>query len=115
MRERIADFDGALKSMQGVFVNDAVIDEIQASDKGPLLAYHLARNPERLRELNGLTGRELAREIGRLEGSVRMPAGNKQTNAGKPPSSRQGRRRAGGQPPGKSPEEYRKLREGGIT
>lgn len=89
-REVIADFDTVMATMKGQFVRDDVIEEIKASDKSPLLAYHLAKNPEKLRELNSMSGRELAREIGRLEGSIRMPAGKKQTTAPPPPTNLSG-------------------------
>jgi hypothetical protein len=86
----IADFDTVMATMKGVTIRDDVIEEIKASDKSPLLAYHLAKNPDKLRELNSMSGRELAREIGRLEGSIRMPAGKKQTTAPPPPASLKG-------------------------
>lgn len=86
----IADFDSVMATMKGVSIRDDVIEEIKASDKSPLLAYHLAKNPDKLRELNSMSGRELAREIGRLEGSIRMPAGKKQTTAPPPPSNLKG-------------------------
>lgn len=89
-RETIADFDSVMATMKGVTIRDDLIDEIKASDKSPLLAYHLAKNPDKLRELNSMSGRELAREIGRLEGSIRMPAGKKQTTAPPPPSNLKG-------------------------
>lgn len=83
-REVIADFDTVMKEMDGIQVRQDVIDEIMASDKSALLAYHLAKNPDKLQTLNRMTGTELAREMGRLEGSVRMPAANKQTKAPPP-------------------------------
>jgi hypothetical protein len=89
-RETIADFDKVMEGMRGVTIRDDVAAEIKASDKSPLLAYHLAKNPDKLRELNSMSGRELAREIGRLEGSIRMPAGKKQTTAPPPPGNLKG-------------------------
>jgi hypothetical protein len=89
-REHITDFDTVMATMKGVTIRDDVIEEIKASDKSPLLAYHLAKNPDKLRELNSMSGRELAREIGRLEGSIRMPAGKKQTTAPPPPANLRG-------------------------
>jgi hypothetical protein len=89
-RETIADFDTVMATMKGVTIRDDLIEEIKASDKSPLLAYHLAKNPDKLRELNSMSGRELAREIGRLEGSIRMPAGKKQTTAPPPPANLKG-------------------------
>jgi hypothetical protein len=89
-RETIADFDTVMGTMKGVTVREDVLEEIKSSDKSPLLAYHLAKNPDKLRELNSMSGRELAREIGRLEGSLRMPAGKKQTTAPPPPANLKG-------------------------
>lgn len=110
-RDVITDYDATMAQMKGVNVRQDVIDEIMESDKSALLAYHLAKNPERLRALNAMSGKELAREIGRLEGSVRMPAANKQTKAPPPPTQVKG---------GSSPvrslhdmsmEEYKKYRK----
>jgi hypothetical protein len=89
-REVIADFDTVMGTMKGVTVREDVLDEIKSSDKSPLIAYHLAKNPDKLSELNRMSARELAREIGRLEGSLRMPAGKKQTGAPPPPTNLRG-------------------------
>jgi len=89
-RETIADFDQVMGTMKGVTVREDVLEEIKSSDKSPLIAYHLAKNPDKLRELNSMSARELAREIGRLEGSLRMPAGKKQTGAPPPPTHLKG-------------------------
>lgn len=89
-RETIADFDTVMGTMKGVTVREDVLDEIKSSDKSPLIAYHLAKNPDKLAEMNRMSARELAREIGRLEGSLRMPAGKKQTTAPPPPSTLKG-------------------------
>lgn len=89
-REVIADFDEAMKAMDGVQVRSDVIEEIMSSDKSALLAYHLAKNPDKLNALNSLSGRELAREMGRLEATVRMPEAKKQTSAPAPLSRPRG-------------------------
>jgi hypothetical protein len=89
-REIIADFDTVMGTMKGVTVREDVLDEIKSSDKSPLIAYHLAKNPDKLSELNRMSARELAREIGRLEGSLRMPTGKKQTGAPPPPTNLRG-------------------------
>ena len=114
-RERIADFDATVQAMSGRQVNDPLFDSIMASEKGPLIAYHLAKHPQRFAELNALGGTPLAIEIARLEGSVRMPSGNRQTGANAPPSSVKGGAAQAPSLQGKSPEEYRKLRESGVT
>lgn len=82
-RDSITDYDQILASSRTP-VNPEVGREIIASDKSALLSYYLAKNPDKLQALNGMTGKELAREIGRLEGAVRMPASNRKTNAPSP-------------------------------
>ena len=89
-RETIADFDSVMDTMKGVNVRSDVIDEIMSSDKSALIAYHLAKNPDKLQALNNLSARELAREMGRLEGSVRMPSAKTQTTAPPPLSAVKG-------------------------
>lgn len=80
----IADYAEVMAKMKGINVAEDVAYAIVESDKSALLAYHLANHPEKLRELNGLTGTRLARAIGRLEGEVRRPAARKQTTAPAP-------------------------------
>ena len=55
-----------------------------------MLAYHLASHPDKLAELNHMSARERAREIGRLEATLKMPTGKKQTTAPPPPSTLKG-------------------------
>lgn len=86
-REVIADFDSVMAEMKGVNVRNDVLDEIMSSDKSALLAYHLAKNPNELDALNQMSGRELARAMGRLEATVKLPEAKKQTSA-PPPLSR---------------------------
>ncbi len=83
IKERVPDFEETVKAAAGVKLRDEVVDEILGSEKSALIQYHLAKNHEKARELNGLTGRELARAIGRLEGAVRLPA-RKATDATPP-------------------------------
>lgn len=89
-REVIADFDQVMKSMDGVQVRQDVIDEIKSSENSALLAYHLAKNPEKLNALNSMSGRELAREMGRLEATVKLPEAKKATTAPAPLSTVKG-------------------------
>ena len=83
-RDVIADFDQVMEGMKGVNVRQELIDEITSSDKSAYLTYHLAKNPDKLEALNALSGRELAREMGRLEASIELPTAKKQTNAPPP-------------------------------
>jgi hypothetical protein len=83
-REVIADFDSVMAGMKGVNVRNDVLEEIMSSDKSALIAYHLAKNPNELEALNSMSGRELARQMGRLEATVRMPEAKKATSAPPP-------------------------------
>ena len=74
IKERVADFEETVNAAAGIKLRHEVVDEILGSEKSALIQYHLAKNHEKAHELNGLTGRELARAIGRLEGAVRLPA-----------------------------------------
>lgn len=82
-RTEIDDYDKVLAA-ERTPVSDEVGREILLSDKSALLSYYLAKNPDKLEALNRMTGRELAREIGRLEGAVRMPPKNTKTSAPAP-------------------------------
>lgn len=89
-REVIKDFDEVLAEMKGVNVRDDVIEEIMSSDKSAVLAYHLAKNPDKLDAMNRMSPRELAREVGRLEATVKLPEAKKQTSAPPPLSAVKG-------------------------
>ncbi|RZN21929.1 hypothetical protein [Bradyrhizobium sp. Leo121] len=82
-REVITDYDEALAAAK-VPVSPEVGREILSSDKSALLAYYLAKNPDKLTALNSMSGRELAREMGRLEATVKMPEAKKATSAPAP-------------------------------
>jgi hypothetical protein len=86
-REVIADFDQVMSTMKGVNVRNDVLDEIMSSDKSDLISYHLAKNPNELDALNAMNSRELARAMGRLEATLKLPEAKKQTSA-PPPLSR---------------------------
>lgn len=90
-RERIPDFDKVLASANTVTIKREVAEEVLASEKSALIQYHLAKNPDKVRELNGMTRVELAREIGRLEMRVHLPTPKKATEAGAPPTEVKGR------------------------
>lgn len=113
VRGTITDFDEVMAEMRGVNVRNDVIEEIMSSDKSALISYHLAKNPEKLRELNAMSGRELAREIGRLEGSVRMPAAKKQTNTPPPLSKVAGGAAQSFDPKAASMDDYIAKRQSG--
>jgi hypothetical protein len=89
-REVIADFDQVMEGMKGVNVRDELIDEIMASSNSAVIAYHLAQNKDKLDALNSLSGRELAREMGRLEATVKLPEAKRATTAPAPFSRSKG-------------------------
>jgi hypothetical protein len=73
-----------MEGMKGVNVRDELIDEIMSSPNSAVIAYHLAQNPDKLNALNSMSGRELAREMGRLEATVKLPEAKKATTAPAP-------------------------------
>lgn len=86
VKERIPDFD-AVVSKANVKIPDELADEIlSVGEKAPLITYYLAQNPAKLAELVNMTGKALAREVGRIEGRVHMPQAKKATEASPPPS-----------------------------
>jgi glycerol-3-phosphate cytidylyltransferase-like family protein len=89
-REVIADFDQVMKAMDGVKVRNDVIDEIMSSDKSAEISYFLAKNPQKLAEMDRMSGKELAREMGRLEATLKLPTAKKQTSAPAPLSALKG-------------------------
>jgi hypothetical protein len=99
-REVIADFDQVMKAMDGVQVRQDVIEEIMSSDQSALISYHLAKNPNELDALNAMNSRELARAMGRLEATLKMPEAKKQTSAPAPLS----RPKGGAAPPSQEAE-----------
>ncbi len=83
-REVITDYDETMKAMAGVNVRNEVIEEIKSSENSAAIAYHLAKNPNLLSAMDGMSSRELAREMGRLEATVKLPTGKKHTTAPAP-------------------------------
>lgn len=112
-RSKVPDFDEVVGKMRGVNVKDEVMFDIMDSEKSDLIVYHLAKNPEKIRELNSMSERERAKEIGRLEGSLRMPASKKETQAGKPLTEIKGAAAASPDPSSMSMDEYVEWRRKG--
>lgn len=86
VKTSVPDYDKAFEAFAaggGKFA-EHVIEEIRDSEKGPMLAYHLAKNPGVAAELNAMSPRDAAREIGRLEAKVSLPQPKRQTQAPAP-------------------------------
>jgi hypothetical protein len=86
----IPDWSRVMAKMRGATIHEDLLGDVLASEKSALLAYHLASNPNKLAELNRLPEAQRARELGRLEGSLKMPTGKKHTSAPPPPSALKG-------------------------
>lgn len=86
LKPSIPDYDAVIDGFAkagGTFAPH-VVEELRDSEKGPMLAYQLAKNPALVAQLNTLSPRDAAREIGRLEASVSLPKPKKQTQAPAP-------------------------------
>lgn len=83
-REKAKDFDATLKAASNLKASPAVEELVLESDKSAHLVYYLAKHPERLETLNEMSEREAAREIGRIEARLSLPAPKTQTTAPKP-------------------------------
>lgn len=112
-RETITDYDKVVHAAKDIRISPEVVREILASEKSALLTYYLSKNPEKALALNAMSGRELAREIGRLEGSVRMPAAKKQTNTPPPLSKVAGGAAQSFDPKAASMDDYIAKRQSG--
>lgn len=86
VKTKLPDFDKVMNTFEkngGKFAPH-VIEEIRDSEKGPQLAYQLAQAPGLVAELNAMSPRDAAREIGRLEAKASLPQVKKQTQAPAP-------------------------------
>ncbi|MEZ0171033.1 hypothetical protein [Microvirga sp. TS319] len=57
---------------------------LRAGEKGPLIAYHLSKNPAKAADLNAMSPVEAARAVGRLEATLSLPKPNKTTRTAPP-------------------------------
>lgn len=83
-RTKAADFDQVLKGASDLKASPVVEDLILDSDKSAHLVYFLAKHPDRLHALNGMSERQAAREIGRIESRLSLPQPKTQSAAPKP-------------------------------
>jgi hypothetical protein len=86
VKDRIPDFDEVMRGSHAIALRDDVLGLVIGDKKGPLIAYHLARNPEKIEALNAMHPIEAAREIGSLSARIRGPMVRKTTNAPPPPT-----------------------------
>lgn len=82
-RKAISDFDkvvGQATAPAAPFVQQLLLE----SEKGALLQYHLAKNPDALSNLNGMSPLAAAKEIARLEDRLSLPNPKTATKAAPP-------------------------------
>jgi hypothetical protein len=82
----IPDFEKVIRDARDAPVAPHVAMQVLESEKGPLLQYHFAKNPDALERLNRMTAMQAAREIGRLEASLSIPRPRTKTAAPAPDS-----------------------------
>lgn len=80
-RKALPDFDRVMASAPNV--NNHVAELILSDENGPQIAYHLAKNPKLIGDLNAMHPLQAAREIGRLAANVATPS--KRTTQAPPP------------------------------
>lgn len=71
--ETVPDYHETVEAPSTLF-SDAMAQELLTSEEGPRTAYFLAKNPKELRRIARLTDpKQVAREIGRIEGRLTRP------------------------------------------
>lgn len=84
IKDRITDYDQVMDSCK-VDLRKDVADLILSSEKGPHLAYELAKNDgKKLREIQSLPPLHAALALGRIEARLSLPQPKKQTQAPAP-------------------------------
>ncbi|MBB2959849.1 hypothetical protein [Methylobacterium sp. R2-1] len=86
-RGKIPDFDKALAEAKDREVKPHVTELVIESEKGGLLAYYLAKNPDVLTKLNGMSERAAAKAVGALE--QRLTLAKPKTATAAPPPAKQ--------------------------
>lgn len=92
-KEVITDFDAAMEGMKSVNVRNDLIGLIKSDENSAVITYYLAKNPDKLAEINRLPPLQMAKEIGRLGAEQKLPEPKKATAAPLP------LRKAGGSGP----------------
>lgn len=84
VRDAIPDADAVLKAATDREVKPHVEELIVESEKGGLLAYYLAKNPEKLAELNRMNPTQAAKAVGALEPRLTLAKPKKTPSAPAP-------------------------------
>lgn len=105
-RGKIPDFDAVLAEAKGREVKPHVTELIVESEKGGLLAYYLAKNPDVLIKLNGMSERDATKEVGRLEARLTLAKSKTATSAPAPARQVSGAAAPSADPSKMSMEDY---------
>lgn len=73
VRKVVADFDAVVGAATASPTNPEVVMAILESEKGPHIAYYLAKNAAKVHEINAMPLRRALAEIGRLEARLTPP------------------------------------------
>lgn len=110
VRKEIPDYDEVMGGADTV-VAPYVTDAILTSDRGPEVAYHLAKNPALAEKLNRLSPLAAAREIGRIEAALEKSSpGTTRTAPPAPAKTSRSSATIPGDPAKMSHEAYRAMR-----
>ena len=110
VRKEIPDYDEVMGGADTV-VAPYVTDAILTSDRGPEVAYHLAKNPALAEKLNRLSPLAAAREIGRIEAALEKSSpGTTRTAPPAPAKTTRSSATIPGDPAKMSHEQYRAMR-----
>ena len=111
-RKGVSDYDDVMAEADDVPVSAAMVDVIRSSDKGPALAYWLAKNPDTATSIANMPPLLAARELGRLEASISQTKPRTESRAPSPIRPVSGRAQIQKSPDDMSMEEYMAFRRG---
>jgi hypothetical protein len=83
-RKVVPDFDEVVAKGLNVPMSDDILDLLVESPKGPMLAYHLAKKPELVKEIASLSPVQAAKRIGEIEARLSLPKPKTTTSAPAP-------------------------------
>lgn len=102
--EKNADYMTTISNPALTFMNGDFLEALKASEKGPELAYHIAKSPQLVARLAGKSVPQRLAELGRIEAELSRPAPPPKVTTAPAPPTPIGGSSAGGEPdPSKMP------------
>lgn len=108
--EKHPDYQEAVQAAAPI-QHQGVLESLMESEIGPDIAYHLAKNPAKVRELNSMSANRALIELGRIEARLSSPKPKTSTKAPKPVGALKGGASAKPDPSKMSMEEYVRWRK----